>query len=122
MPGIVNSLVGVPVGSRVLAALAPKDAYGVQGQPAAGIGPTDTIVVLLDVKARAGRSLTRATGTPVAPRPGCRPSRSTRLGRAARSACRRATPPAALVVQPLIAGAGAEGELRPAAAACSTSA
>ena len=69
MPGIVTSLVGVPVGSRVLAALAPKDAYGVQGQPAAGIGPTDTIVVLLDVKA-AHTVLQRATGTPVAPKPG----------------------------------------------------
>jgi len=106
MPGIVSSLVGVPVGSRVLAALAPRDAYGVQGQPAAGIGPTDTIVVLLDVKA-AGTVLTRATGTPVAPRAGL--PTVTVDGKGTPSiTLPKGNPPGELVVQPLIVGRGAK--------------
>jgi peptidylprolyl isomerase len=104
MPGIVSSLVGVPVGSRVLAALAPKDAYGVQGQPAAGIGPTDTIVVLLDVKA-ARTVLTRATGTPVAPRPGL-PFVKVDASGTPTITLPKGNPPTELVVQPLIVGAG----------------
>jgi peptidylprolyl isomerase len=104
MPGIVTSLVGVPVGSRVLAALAPKDAYGVQGQPAAGIGPTDTIVVLLDVKA-ARTVLTRATGRPVAPRAGL-PVVHVGASGTPTITLPKGNPPAHLVVQPLIAGEG----------------
>ncbi len=104
MPGIVTALVGVPVGSRVLAALPPQDAYGVQGQPAAGIAPTDTILVLLDVKA-ARDVLTRATGTPVAPRPGLPTVRSDAAGRPAVTLPKGA-PPTKLVVQPLVQGRG----------------
>ena len=105
MPGIVTSLVGATVGSRILAALAPQDAYGVQGQPAAGIGPTDTIVVLLDVKA-AKDVLDHATGTPVAPRPGLPTVRVDAAGRPAITLPGSA-PPSDLVVQPLIVGRGA---------------
>jgi FKBP-type peptidyl-prolyl cis-trans isomerase len=106
MPGIVTSLVGVPVGSRVLAALAPKDAYGVQGQPAAGIGPTDTIVVLLDVKA-AGTVLQHAAGTPVAPRAGLPTVKVNASGRPSITLPKGA-PPDDLVVQPLLRGRGAK--------------
>jgi peptidylprolyl isomerase len=104
MPGIVTSLVGVPVGSRVLAALAPKDAYGERGQPAAGIGPTDTIVVLLDVKA-ARPVLTRATGTPVAPRAGL-PVVEVDGSGTPTITLPKGDPPGELVVQPLIVGQG----------------
>jgi peptidylprolyl isomerase len=106
MPGIVTSLVGVPVGSRVLAALAPKDAYGVQGQPAAGIGPTDTIVVLLDVKA-ARDVLLKATGTPVAPKPGLPVVRESSSG-GPTITLPKGAPPDHLVVQPLVVGRGAK--------------
>jgi peptidylprolyl isomerase len=104
MPGIVSALVGVAVGSRVLAALPPQDAYGVQGQPAAGIGPTDTIVVLLDVKS-ARDVLTRPTGTPVAPKPGLPTVSSDTAGRP-RVALPKGSPPTQLVVQPLVQGRG----------------
>ena len=114
MPGIVTSLVGATVGSRILAALAPQDAYGVQGQPAAGIGPTDTIVVLLDVKA-AKDVLDHATGTPVAPRPGLPTVRADAAGRPTITLPRSA-PPSDLVVQPLIAGPRREDPARPAGA------
>jgi FKBP-type peptidyl-prolyl cis-trans isomerase len=106
MPGIVSSLVGATVGSRVLAALAPQDAYGVQGQPAAGIGPTDTIIVLIDVKA-ARDVLQRATGTPVPPKPGLPTVTSDAAGRPVVTVP-KGSPPAGLVVQPLIVGRGAK--------------
>jgi peptidylprolyl isomerase len=105
MPGIVDSLVGARVGSRILAALAPRDAYGVEGQPAAGIGPTDTIVVLLDVKA-AKDVLQHAVGTEVAPKPGLPTVRVDASGRPAITLPKGA-PPSALVVQPLVLGKGA---------------
>jgi peptidylprolyl isomerase len=105
MPGIVTALVGVPVGSRVLAALPPQDAYGVQGQPAAGIGPTDTILVLLDVKA-ARDILTQATGTPVAPVKGLPTVKAGTGGRPVVT-LPAAAPPTRLVVQPLVQGRGA---------------
>ncbi len=105
MPGIVTALVGVPVGSRVLAALPPQDAYGVQGQPAAGIGPTDTILVLLDVRS-ARDILKRPTGTPVAPPPGLPTVRSGKDGRPLLT-LPKAAPPTRLVVQPLVRGRGA---------------
>jgi peptidylprolyl isomerase len=104
MPGIVSALVGATVGSRVLAALAPQDAYGVQGQPAAGIGPTDTIIVLLDVMA-AGDVLQHATGTPVVPRPGLPTVRTDGAGRPVVT-LPKGRPPDQLVVQPLILGRG----------------
>lgn len=108
MPGIVSSLVGATVGSRILAALAPQDAYGVQGQSAAGIGPTDTIVVLLDVK-DAKDVLEHATGTAVAPKPGLPTVGTDGAGRPSITLPRTA-PPSALVVQPLIAGNGPKVE------------
>jgi peptidylprolyl isomerase len=104
MPGIVSSLVGATVGARVLAALAPQDAYGVQGQPAAGIGPTDTIIVLLDVKA-ARDVLQHATGTPVAPKPGLPTVHTDAAGRPLVT-LPKGSPPDQLVVQPLIVGRG----------------
>jgi peptidylprolyl isomerase len=104
MPGIVSSLVGATVGSRVLAALAPRDAYGVQGQPAAGIGPTDTIIVLVDVKA-ARDVLQHATGTRAAPKPGLPTVRADAAGRPVVT-LPKGSAPAQLVVQPLIIGTG----------------
>jgi peptidylprolyl isomerase len=104
MPGIVTALVGATVGSRILAALPPQDAYGVQGQPAAGIGPTDTIVVLLDVKA-AKDVLDHAMGTPVPPRPGLPTVRTDASGHPT-IILPSGAPPADLVVQPLLLGHG----------------
>lgn len=104
MPGIVTALTGVPVGSQVLAALPPQDAYGVQGQRAAGVGPTDTILVLLDVK-DARDVLTQATGTPVVPPAGL-PVVATDPGGAPHVTLPKGAPPTRLVVQPLVRGAG----------------
>ncbi|TAK70179.1 MAG: FKBP-type peptidyl-prolyl cis-trans isomerase [Actinomycetota bacterium] len=50
-PGWDKALVGLPVGSRVLAALPPAEGYGTAGQSQAGIKGTDTLVFLIEIKA-----------------------------------------------------------------------
>ena len=49
MKGLVEGLQGTTVGSRVLIAVPPKDGYGAEGVPSVGIGPTDTLVFVVDV-------------------------------------------------------------------------
>lgn len=44
-----TGLLGVPVGSRVMLVIPPKDGYGSAGQSAAGIKGTDTLVFVVDV-------------------------------------------------------------------------
>jgi len=49
MIGLSKGLSGQQVGSRLLVAIPPAEAYGAKGFPKAGVGPTDTIVFLIDV-------------------------------------------------------------------------
>ncbi|MDQ3484425.1 MAG: FKBP-type peptidyl-prolyl cis-trans isomerase [Actinomycetota bacterium] len=46
-----KTLVGVPVGSRVFLQLPPEFGYGEQGNPQAGIKPTDTLNFVIDILA-----------------------------------------------------------------------
>jgi peptidylprolyl isomerase len=105
MPGLVSGLVGVPVGSRVLLAVPPEDGYGVEGLPAAGIGPTDTLVIVIDVLSTRD-VLVRAQGTPVAPKAGLPTVRLAANGKPTITVP-SGQPPANLVIQPLISGKGA---------------
>jgi peptidylprolyl isomerase len=66
--GIVNSLIGSAVGSRVLIAYAPKDGLAsniASNQPGAGVKKTDTLLVLVDVRG-IRTPLSRASGDAVA--------------------------------------------------------
>ena len=49
IPGWDMGLVGVPVGSRVMLVIPPKDGYGSSGAATAGIKGTDTLVFVVDV-------------------------------------------------------------------------
>jgi FKBP-type peptidyl-prolyl cis-trans isomerase len=49
IPGWDTGLLGVPVGSRVMLIIPPKDGYGSAGQSSAGIKGTDTLVFVVDV-------------------------------------------------------------------------
>jgi FKBP-type peptidyl-prolyl cis-trans isomerase len=49
IPGWDKGLLGVPVGSRVLLVIPPKDGYGSAGQAQAGIKGTDTLVFVVDI-------------------------------------------------------------------------
>src|SRR6266568_2147122 len=64
LPGMEKALTGEKVGSRVLAVIPPKDAFGASGNPQAGIKGTDTLVFVVDlIKAFAGSEA--ASGQPV---------------------------------------------------------
>jgi FKBP-type peptidyl-prolyl cis-trans isomerase len=49
IPGWDKGLLGIPVGSRVLLVIPPKDGYGSAGQAQAGIKGTDTLVFVVDI-------------------------------------------------------------------------
>ncbi len=49
IPGWDKGLLGVPVGSRVMLIIPPKDGYGSAGESSAGIKGTDTLVFVVDV-------------------------------------------------------------------------
>jgi len=49
IPGWDTGLLGVPVGSRVMLVIPPKDGYGSSGESSAGIKGTDTLVFVVDV-------------------------------------------------------------------------
>jgi peptidylprolyl isomerase len=104
LPGLVKGLIGQNVGARVLLAIPPADAYGTQGAPSAGIGPTDTIVILVEIKS-VKHQLTRAAGTAVAPKPGL-PTVTLAANGKPTITVPAGSPPAQLVVQPLITGTG----------------
>jgi peptidylprolyl isomerase len=104
MPGLVSGLIGAPLGSRLLVAVPPKDGYGVQGQPAVGIGPTDTLVVVVDLQS-ARDVLTRAQGRRNPAKPGLPTVRLAANGRPT-IAVPGGQPPASLTVQPLVIGKG----------------
>ena len=77
IPGLVRGLIDVPVGSRVLVAVAPQDAFQEQGGiPDAGIEADDTILFVVDVLEATTPEppLERAEGTPVEPERACPPS------------------------------------------------
>jgi FKBP-type peptidyl-prolyl cis-trans isomerase len=49
IPGWDKGLLGVPVGSRVMLVIPPKDGYGSSGESGAGIKGTDTLVFVVDI-------------------------------------------------------------------------
>ncbi|GAB3268662.1 FKBP-type peptidyl-prolyl cis-trans isomerase [Kineosporia babensis] len=106
--GFVSGLVGANVGSRMLITIPPADGYGTQGVSSAGIGPTDTLVFVIDVEG-ASDVLKRATGDKVKAKSGLptvelakngEPTITVPDGKA----------PESLVVQPLIEGKGKKVE------------
>jgi len=107
LPALVKGIVGSSVGSRVLIAAAPDDAWGPRGGIVeAGIEKDDTTLFLVDVR-EVRHPLERASGTPVDQVEGLpvvsldddgKPSIDVPDGDA----------PTELVVQPLIEGEGAE--------------
>ncbi len=67
--GFNKALSGQTVGSRVVAAIPPKDGYGAQGNPQAGIQGGDTLVFVIDIRDTApstaqGRAVEPPAGLP----------------------------------------------------------
>ncbi len=59
LPGFVDALGCLNVGGEALAVLSPEDTFGEEGYEAIGVGPNESIVVLLKVL---GKQVTRADG------------------------------------------------------------
>jgi peptidylprolyl isomerase len=104
MKGLVSGLSGTTVGSRILIAVPPKDGYGTSGVPSAGIGPTDTLLFVVDVSS-AANVLKRATGTEVKPKAGLPAVKLDKDGKP-KITLPAGTPPNRLTTQPLIQGKG----------------
>ena len=107
LPGLTASLTGQTVGSRVLVALAPQDAFGEEGNPQLGIEAGDTVVFLVDIIS-AVTPLDEATGTAVEPEAGLPTVEVTPGEPATITIPEGFEDPDATVAQPLIAGEGAE--------------
>jgi peptidylprolyl isomerase len=104
--GFFNGLVGKSVGDRVLVTMPPKDGYGQQGQPNAGIKGTDSLVFVIDVK-DAYTPLPQAKGEAVEPPAGLPTVEVTDKGIPQSIAVPKgAEPPKELTAQPLIKGDG----------------
>ncbi|TNM70190.1 FKBP-type peptidyl-prolyl cis-trans isomerase [Streptomyces sp. NP160] len=108
IPGFTTALEGVKAGTQLLVAVAPADGYGPQGGlQQAGIGATDTLVYLIDVK---GVAPGWATGTPVDPStfpaglPQVTVDQQTHVP--AITVDTQAAPPTSLVKQVLVTGGG----------------
>jgi len=104
IPGFVKSVVGFPVGSRVLVAIDPADGYGPAGQPQAGIPAAATLLFVVDIHA-ARTVLVHAEGAAVAPRRGL-PAVTVKNGVPTAIAKPVGAPPTGLLVAPLVVGTG----------------
>jgi peptidylprolyl isomerase len=104
LPGLSKGVTGQKVGSRLLVAIPPADAFGAQGNAQAGFGPTDTIVFLIDLVS-ASTPLKTAQGAAVAPKKGL-PTAKVDGAKAAQITVPKTPAPTKLIVQPLIKGSG----------------
>jgi peptidylprolyl isomerase len=105
LPGLSKGLTGQKIGSRLLVAIPPKDAFGAQGNAQAGFGPTDTILFLIDVVS-ASTPLKTAQGAAVPPKAGL-PTVKVDGAKPAVITVPKTPAPTKLIVQPLIQGTGA---------------
>ena len=106
-PAMRKSLTGVKVGSRLLIAAPPADAFGDAGNEQLKFAKGDTVVFIIDVVS-AVTPLKVAEGTAVAPKKGL-PTVEMPAGKPAKITMPKgAKPPTTLVVQPLITGKGAK--------------
>lgn len=104
LPGLSKGLTGQTVGSRVLVAIPPKDAFGAQGNAQAGFGPNDTVVFFIELVS-ASTPLKTATGAAVPPKAGL-PTVKVDGAKAAQITVPKTPAPTKLIVQPLIKGTG----------------
>ena len=104
LPGLSKGLTGQKVGSRLLVAIPPVDAFGAQGNAQAGFGPTDTVLFLIDLVSASTPQAT-ASGAVVPPKAGL-PTVTVTGAAAAQVTVPKIAAPTKLIVQPLIKGAG----------------
>jgi len=105
LPGLSKGLTGQLIGSRLLVAIPPADAFGAQGNAQAGFGPTDTVIFFIDLVS-ASTPMKTATGAVVPPKDGL-PTVTVDGAKPAQITVPKTAAPTELIIQPLIKGAGA---------------
>jgi FKBP-type peptidyl-prolyl cis-trans isomerase len=109
LPGLETALVGQKLGSRVLAVIPPKDAFGSTGNSTEGIGANDTLVFVIDMISTFGTSSvpgTQATNGGGALPTVTAPAATSTAGPTIKIPA-KTTAPKALQVKTLIKGKGA---------------
>jgi FKBP-type peptidyl-prolyl cis-trans isomerase len=105
LPGLETALRGKQIGSRILAVLPPRYAYGTTGNANLGIAPSDTLVFVVDlIHGYAGNA--SASGSQVSTGGGALPRVSAKPGSAPTVHIPATSPPGKLVVKTLIKGSG----------------
>jgi FKBP-type peptidyl-prolyl cis-trans isomerase len=106
LPGLATALDGKKMGSRVLAVLPPKYAYGTAGNSQVGVTGTDTLVFVVDmIKTFTGTA--SASGSHVSDGGGSLPTVTAKVDSAPTVKIPTSAPPGKLVVKTLIKGSGA---------------
>src|SRR5215467_866613 len=105
LPGLEKALIGQKMGSRVLAVVPPKQAFGTSGNPQAGIKGTDTLVFVVDLIKNFAPNAS-ATGQQVSSGGGALPKVTASTGVAPKIKTPSSKPPAALVTKTLVKGSG----------------
>jgi FKBP-type peptidyl-prolyl cis-trans isomerase len=106
LKGLQQALNGQRVGSRILAVLPPKDAYGPQGNPQLHLKGTDTMVWVIDLL-KAFPPNASATGKQLSNGGGALPQVFAAPGATPQIKIPKTAPPAKLIIKTLIQGTGA---------------
>jgi FKBP-type peptidyl-prolyl cis-trans isomerase len=109
LPGLEKALVGQKLGSRVLAVIPPKDAFGSSGNSQEGIGGTDTLVFVIDMDSTFGTASVPGTqaGTAGGTLPTVTPPAANSTAGPTIKIPASTNPPKTLQVKTLIKGSGA---------------
>jgi FKBP-type peptidyl-prolyl cis-trans isomerase len=107
LPGLQQALIGQKAGSRVIAVIPPKDAFGATGNSQIGVKGTDTLVFVVDLVQEFGNTAGVA-GTQTSNGGGALPTVTAAAGKAPTVTIPSSTPPKTLQVKTLIKGAGAK--------------
>jgi FKBP-type peptidyl-prolyl cis-trans isomerase len=105
LPGLATALKGSTLGSRVVAVLPPKYAYGSAGNSNLGVTGKDTMVWVIDLLQQFAPAAS-ATGTPVSHGGGALPTVESRTGSAPDVSVPKSSPSSKLSVTTLIKGTG----------------
>ena len=105
LPGLETALIGQKMGSRVLAVIPPKDAFGSSGNSQIGVNGTDTLVFVIDM-IKSYNNTSGVPGTQTSDGGGTLPTVTAATGKAPAISIPDSTPPKNLTVKTLINGAG----------------
>jgi len=105
LPGLTDALKNAHLGSRVVAVLPPKYAYGSGGESQLGVKGTDTLVWVIDLMQQySGKQ--SASGPQISTGGGTLPTVSATAGQQPAITVPKTSPPAAISVMTLIKGSG----------------